>query len=101
MRLPAAPAREPRPPQPWPDWAELVPGVIWIDDVTHVTTAGRCTVAVLDVVSRTWLSTVVSAEESSTQVEVAFTRALTVDGTDHLLEDSLPRRAALRSRARW
>jgi hypothetical protein len=31
----------------------------------------------------------VSAEESSTQVEVAFTRALTVDGKDHLLDQSL------------
>ena len=40
-----------------------------------------------DVVSRYWLSTVVSAEESSTQVEVAFTRALLADGKDHLLED--------------
>jgi len=39
------------------------------------------------VVSRYWLSTVVSAEETSTQVQVAFTRALCADGKDHLLED--------------
>ena len=32
MHLPGAPAREPRPARPWPDWAELVPGVIWIYD---------------------------------------------------------------------
>lgn len=89
MRLPATPAREPRPPRPWPEWAELVPGVIWIYDFTHFTAAGRCAVAVLDVISRLWLSTVVSAEESSTQVEVAFTRALIADGKDHLLEQSL------------
>ncbi len=88
MRLPGAPAREPRPPRPWPDWAELVPGVIWIYDFTHFA-AKRCAVAVMDVVSRKWLSTVVSAEESSTQVELAFTRALIADGKDHLLEDSL------------
>lgn len=87
MRLPAAPVREPRPPQPWPQWAELVPGVIWIYDFTHFAASGRCAVAVLDVVSRLWLSTVVSAEETSTQVEVAFTRALIADGKDHLLED--------------
>jgi transposase InsO family protein len=43
----------------------------------------------MDVVSRYWLSTVVSAEESSTQVEVAFTRALIADGKDHLLEAGL------------
>jgi putative transposase len=89
MRLPGTAAREPRPPRPWPDWAELVPGVIWIYDFTHFTAAKRCAVAVLDVVSRYWLSTVVSAEESSTQVEVAFTRALCADGKDHLLDDDL------------
>jgi transposase InsO family protein len=43
----------------------------------------------MDVVSRYWLATVVSAEESSTQVEVAFTRALIADGKDHLLDDLL------------
>jgi len=32
------------------------------------------------VVSRRWLSTVVSAEETSTQIEVAFTAALTEEG---------------------
>jgi len=30
--LPAAPAREPLVKSPWPAWAELVPGVIWIYD---------------------------------------------------------------------
>ena len=89
MRLPGPAAREKRPARPWPDWAELVPGVIWIYDFTHFTAAKRCAVAVLDVVSRYWLSTVVSAEESSTQVEVAFTRALCTDGKDHLLDGNL------------
>jgi transposase InsO family protein len=89
MQLPGTPAREPGAPRPWPDWAELVPGVIWIYDFTHFAAAKRCAVAVMDVVSRYWLSAVVSAEESSTQVEVAFTRALIADGKDHLLEQSL------------
>lgn len=87
--LPAAPAREPRAKTPWPEWAELVPGVIWIYDFTHFAAARRCAVAVLDVVSRRWLSTVVSAEESSTQVEVAFTDALLADGKAHLLDEPL------------
>ncbi|WP_158068489.1 DDE-type integrase/transposase/recombinase [Serinicoccus sp. CUA-874] len=43
----------------------------------------------LDVISRYWLSTVVSAEETSTQVELAFTRALIADGKEHLLEGDL------------
>lgn len=87
--LPAAPAREPRAKTPWPAWAELVPGVIWIYDFTHFTRAKRCAIAVLDVVSRYWLATVVSAEESSTQVEVAFTAALIADGKADLLEQPL------------
>ena len=66
-----------------------MPGVIWIYDFTHFTRAKRCAVAVLGVVSRYWLATVVSAEEPSTQVEVAFTRALIDDGKKHLLDDDL------------
>jgi putative transposase len=87
--LPTTAAREPRVKTPWPDWAELVPGVIWIYDFTHFRASRRCAVAVLDVVSRLWLSTVVSAEESSTQVEVAFTDALITDGKAHLLDAQL------------
>jgi putative transposase len=87
VHLPARDAREPRAARAWPDWADLVPGVIWIYDFTHFRASKWCAVAVLDVVSRYWLSTVVSAEETSTQVEVAFTRALIADGKDDLLED--------------
>ncbi len=63
--------------------------MIWIYDFTHFRASKRCPVAVLDVVSRLWLATVVSAQESSTQLEVAFTRALTVEGKDHLLDAAL------------
>jgi putative transposase len=41
------------------------------------------------VVSRYWLATVVSAEETSTQIEVAFTRALIADGKEYLLDQAL------------
>lgn len=87
--VPGRPGREPRPARPWPDWAELLPGVIWIYDFTHFAASKRCAVAVMDVVSRYWLATVVSVEESSTQVEVAFTRALLAEGKDDLLEAGL------------
>jgi transposase InsO family protein len=87
VHLPTRGGCEPRPARAWPDWAELVPGVIWIYDFTHFRASQWCAVAVMDVASRYWLSTVVSAEETSTQVEVAFTRALIADGKDHLLED--------------
>jgi len=87
--LPAAPARIPRSKTPWPEWAELTPGVIWIYDFTHFRASKRVAVAVVDVVSRLWLSTVVSAQETSTEVEVAFTAALLFDGKDHLLDEDL------------
>jgi putative transposase len=89
VHLPGRPPREPRPKRPWPEWAELVPGVIWIYDFTHFRASNRCAVAIVDVVSRYWLSTVVSAQESSTQLEVAFTRALVADGKEHLLDEVL------------
>ena len=90
VHLPERPARERRDRRAFPQWAQLVPGVIWIYDFTHFAGLhGWCAIAVIDVVSRKWLSTVVSAEESSTQVEVAFTRALVEDGKEYLLDQAL------------
>ena len=78
--LPGQPAREPTPRPGWPDWLEWKPNRIWCYDFTHWTRAGACSVAIIDVVSRKWLTTLTSAEESSTQVEVAFTAALEAEG---------------------
>jgi len=69
-------AREPAVRAPWPDWIVWKPGAVWCYDFTHFTRARRVAVAVMDVVSRRWLSTLVSAEETSTQIELAFTAAL-------------------------
>jgi transposase InsO family protein len=74
------PPRDPAPRSPWPDWLEWKPNRIWAYDVTHFTRAKRCAVAILDMVSRKWLTTLVSAEETSTQIEVAFTQALALEG---------------------
>jgi transposase InsO family protein len=90
VHLPERPGRERRERRPFPEWAELVPGVIFIYDFTHFAgLPGWCAIAVVDVVSRKWLSTVISAEETSTQVEVAFTRALVEDGKEYLLDAAL------------
>jgi transposase InsO family protein len=62
--------------QPFPDWADYVPNSIWIYDTTHFPRAGVGALLIEDVVSRKWITTVVSAEETSTQVELAFTNAL-------------------------
>ncbi|MGH3518411.1 MAG: integrase core domain-containing protein [Haloechinothrix sp.] len=74
--LPGQPPREPIPRTPWPDWLEWKPKRVWGYDFTHFTRAKAAAVAIIDIVSRKWITTVVSAEESSTQVEVAFTQAL-------------------------
>jgi putative transposase len=68
--------REPAIRAPWPDWIEGKPGRVWCYEVTHFTRARRVAVAVMDVVSRRWLSTLVSAEETSSQIEAAFLAAL-------------------------
>jgi putative transposase len=79
--LPAPPPRAPTPaPTPIPAWASWRPRQIWIYDFTHFTRADRVAYAVMDVVSRRWLRTLVTAEESATQVEVLFTGALDDEG---------------------
>ncbi|MQA17353.1 MAG: integrase, partial [Pseudonocardiaceae bacterium] len=90
MHLPGLPqVRQKRPKTPWPDWVELVPGQIYIYDFTHFTgLRGWCAIAVLDVVSRYWLSTVLAPEETWVQVETAFIAALEADGKGWLLEDA-------------
>ena len=76
LALPGSPARDPVPRRPFPDWLEWKPQRVWAYDFTHFTAAARCAIAILDLVSRKWLTTLVSAEESSIQVEVAFLAAL-------------------------
>ena len=91
------PAREPIPRAPWPDWLEWKPNRIWAWDFTHFTRARRAAVAILDVVSRKWIATLVCAEETSSQVEVVFLDALRAEGllelADALATEAL--RAAL------
>ncbi len=81
--LPEPPARQPAPGKPWPDW--LQPNRIWAWDVTHFSRAKRCAFAIIDLVSRKWIDTLVSAEESSSQVVVLFEHALEVEGLVDLL----------------
>lgn len=93
--VPAQPAREPTPRTPWPDWLEWKPDRVWAYDFTHFTRARRAAIAILDVVSRQWITTLVCAEESSVQVEVAFTDALA--GEDLLAAADARATAALRA----
>ena len=84
--LPEAPARDPAPRVLWPDWLvwELA-NKSWCWDVTHFPRARRVAFAIVDVVSRRWIDTLVSIEETSTQVRVIFDRALAAEGLTELI----------------
>lgn len=87
LRRPRRPGRSQR--RPFPDWVTYTRNQIWIYDTTHF--AGCPDVgatAILDLVTRKWLATIVSVEETSTQIEVVFTDALDAEG---LLDAALDR----------
>jgi putative transposase len=65
--------------RPFPDWLTYKPNEVWIYDTTHFTRSGMAVLIVQDLVSRKWLSTVCSAQETSVQVELGFTRALAAE----------------------
>ena len=66
--------------KPFPEWVEHKPNQIWIYDTTHFPAAGMAVLIIEDLVSRKWLTEIVSSEETSTQVELAFTAALESEG---------------------
>ena len=64
----------------FPAWVEYTPNSIWIYDTTHFPRAGMAVLIIEDLVSRKWITEIVSVEETSTQVELAFTAALEAEG---------------------
>jgi len=78
LRPPPRPGRSAR--KPFPDWVEYRPNQLWIYDTSHFTAAKMAVTVVEDMVSRKWLATIVSAEETSTQVQLVFTDALEAEG---------------------
>jgi putative transposase len=78
LHPPPRPGRSVR--KPFPDWVEYRPNQIWIYDTTHFTRAGVAVTVIEDLVSRKWIADIVSAEETSTQVEIVFTDALAAEG---------------------
>ena len=71
----------------FPAWAEYQPNSIWIYDTTHFTRAGMAVLIIEDLVSRKWITEIVSAEETHTQVEVAFTAALEAEGLFETIDE--------------
>jgi putative transposase len=86
VELPGEPFR-PRPPKPALPELPWEPNRIWIWDCSHFPRARRVAYAIVDVVTRYWISYLLSAEQSSTQAQLLFARALEdqgllgVDGT--------------------
>ena len=76
--------------KPFPDWASYKPNSLWIYDTTHFTRCGAKVLIIEDLVSRKWLTHLVSSEETTTQVQAAFTTALESEG---LLKEALARAA--------
>ncbi|MFZ1409873.1 MAG: DDE-type integrase/transposase/recombinase [Micropruina sp.] len=76
--------------QPFSDWASYRPNSIWIYDTTHFMRCGAKVLIIEDLVSRKWLTHLVSSEETTTQVQAGFTTALETEG---LLEQALERAA--------
>lgn len=80
---------------PFPSWADYTINSIWIFDSTHFPACGMVVLIIEDLVSRKWLTHVVSAEETHTQVRLGFEQAL--DAED-LLEAALQRADELGAR---
>ena len=72
--------------KPFPAWVEYRPKQIWIYDTTHFPAAGMAVLIIEDLVSRKWLTEVMSVEETSSQVELGFSQALEAEGLLELLE---------------
>lgn len=72
--------------RPIPAWVTYRPRQVWVYDTTHFTKAGMAVLAIIDLVSRKWITEVVSAEETSTQVEVGFDKALELEKIHDLLD---------------
>ena len=73
--------------RPFPEWADYRRNSIWIYDITRFHGCPRHAVfAVMDLVTRKWICELVSIEETSTQVQVAFMDALESEGLLELIE---------------
>ncbi|MCA1699340.1 MAG: integrase core domain-containing protein, partial [Actinobacteria bacterium] len=87
-QLPYRAPRERRLALAWPAWVHYRPRQVWGYDLTAFPVAGTQALAILDLVSRKWIDTLLCPEATSLQVQVLFMRALQAEG---LLEDILAR----------
>ena len=90
---PPAPAPRLQRPQrtPWPEWVQYRPNQVWGYDVTHFSRCGAAPncFAIIDLVSRKWISTLLSPEETATQTQAVFLDALEAENLIGAVEDRL------------
>ncbi len=95
VELPGEPLRAlaPRPALPEVPWQR---NRIWICDASHFPRAKRVAYAIIDVVTRYWIGCLLTSEQSSTQAQLLFARALEdqglldADGIPPASDDGLP-----------
>ena len=87
VTLPGEPFR-PRPAKPAFPETSWEKNRIWIWDATHFTRYKRVAYAIVDVVTRYWIGYLLSSEQTHTEVQLLFARALEDQGL--LGEDGLP-----------
>jgi putative transposase len=79
-RLPYRPPRPRSEAKPWPDWVDYRPCQVWGYDFSAFPAAGTSALAILDLVSRKWIDTLLCPEATHVQVQALFTRALEREG---------------------
>jgi putative transposase len=86
----ALPQRPPRPRSvavAWPEWVDYRPNQVWGYDISAFPRAGTQALAIVDLVSRRWIDTLLCPEATSTQIQALFMRALEREGLlDRVLE---------------
>ncbi|HEX9372293.1 MAG TPA: integrase core domain-containing protein [Roseiflexaceae bacterium] len=80
QQLPFRPPRERSVKRPWPDWVDYKPLQVWGYDFSAFTAAATSALAILDLVSRKWIDTMLCPEATDVQVQALFTRALEAEG---------------------
>jgi putative transposase len=78
--LPYRPPRARSEAKPWPEWVEYRPCQVWAYDFSSFPAAGTSALAILDLVSRKWIDTMLCPEATHVQVQALFTRALEREG---------------------
>ncbi len=78
--LPYRPPRSLSVRAPWPEWVDYKPRQVWGYDLSSFPAAGTDALAILDLVSRKWIDTLLCPEATSLQVKLLFTRALEREG---------------------